>query len=95
MSNSLRPLSIIDYAINPTIELDVESPLGRAILSERWYNMSWSHQQYWVFRLSQGVIHCNTTVCASRRQVELEIEVHPGDYIVFCICLDDFDRFIN
>ena len=94
MSDSTDPLHVYDYAINPTTELDPESELGRAILGERWTNMCLLQQQLWVSRLEKGVIMCNVTISRSRRQIELEIELHPRDYVSFCICLNNFDRFL-
>ena len=94
MSRSTDPLCVYEYAINVTKELDPKNELGRAILGERWTNMCLLQQQLWVARLEKGVIMCNTTISRSRRQVELEIELHPSDYFSFCITLENMDRFL-
>ena len=94
MSRSLEPLCVYEYALNATVELNPETELGRAILSERWTNMCRLRQQLWLSLLEDGVISCNTTVSRARRQVELEIELHPSQFISFCINLNDFERFL-
>ena len=90
---SISPLSEEEYATLVTYELDVNSPLGIAILSERWINMEQTRQLFWLQVLAYGVINCGVTVCPSREQIEIEVELEPGQSVAFCITLARFERF--
>ena len=87
------PLSAYERAMSVSSELDLTSPLGIALFSEPWLNWEDHARQYWLHRLNAGVIGCITNVSALRGQVEVVIEMHPGETAYFCVTLARMDRF--
>ena len=88
------PLTSAERTQLKKTELDPRTALGRALLGEVWLNFDKDGQDYWIYRLRTGVIQCNTYLCPSRRQVEVEIELHPGEFAYFCVTLSNMDRFL-
>ena len=88
------PLTVEDRSQAIGAELDGSTSLGMAILGERWLNFDLEGQQYWLARLRTGVINCNTYISRIRNQIELEIELEPGEFAYFCITLSRMNRFI-
>ena len=90
---SRLPLSRLDRMYTVPRELDTQSPLGIAILSEGWLNFTDRERNYWIGRLRAGVIDCTIRLCRRRAQVELSIILHPGETVFFCITLAHLERF--
>ena len=87
------PLSCIERSQLDGVELDTSTPLGQALLSERWLNFCIDGQSYWLHRLRSGVIGCTLYISRTRGQVEVHIEMHPGETAIFCVTLAEMNRF--
>ena len=87
------PLTPSERAVAKSSELDPTSPVGIALLSEPWLNWEDYARLYWIHRLNAGVINCVTNISALRGQIEVVIEMHPGETAYFCVTLARMERF--
>ena len=97
---SIRPLGDSEYDDGEVYPITLTTPIGLALINDRWLNFSEERQAYWLSELSSPRIRfAGTVISRVRRQVELTIiyadqRGASGRQVSFCITLPDFDRFL-
>lgn len=100
-SMSLERLSDDQYDDGELYRLDIASPLGQALLSERWLNLPLNQQLYWLSEVySPRVKFVGTVLSRVRAQVELTFIYrdsigNTGHQVSFCVSLPNFQRFLD